>query len=86
LRLNAYCQLDVRIDKKWFFNKWNQQLYLDITNLYNSQQSLPPNLTVDRDADGCSVIDPNDLLRYRTKLLNNDVGTLQPTLGVVISL
>lgn len=86
LRLRAYSQLDVRVDKKWFFNKWNLQLYLDITNLYNSLQSLPPNLTVERNADGSPVIDPDDPLRYRTKLLNNDAGTLLPTLGVVISL
>jgi hypothetical protein len=85
-RLNAYSQLDVRVDKKWFFKKWNLQLYLDITNLYNAQQNLPPNLTVERDAAGQPLVDPEDPLRYQTKLLRNDAGTLLPTVGVVISL
>jgi hypothetical protein len=86
LRLDPYTQLDVRVDKKWFFKKWNLQLYLDITNIYNSQQALPPNLTVERDANGQPLPDPNDPLRYKTKLLNADAGTLLPTIGVVISL
>jgi hypothetical protein len=86
LRLDPYTQLDVRVDKKWFFQKWNLQLYLDITNIYNSQQALPPNLTVERYANGQPLPDPNDPLRYKTKLLNADAGTLLPTIGVVISL
>jgi hypothetical protein len=86
LRLDPYTQLDVRVDKKWFFKKWNLQLYLDITNIYNSQQSLPPTLTVERDVNGQPIPDPDDPLRYKTKLLNSDAGTLLPTIGVVISL
>ncbi len=34
-RLEAFYQLDVRIDKKWIYNTWILSLYLDIQNLTN---------------------------------------------------
>lgn len=85
-RLKPYTQLDVRIDKKWFFKKWNLNLYLDIANLYMSVQNLSPNLTVERDANGQPVQDQDDPLRYKMKFINGDSGTLLPTIGVVVSL
>jgi hypothetical protein len=78
--------MDIRVDKKWFFKKWNLNLYLDIANLYASQQNLPPNLTVERDANGQPLPDPQDPLRYRLKTINGDSGTLLPTIGIVVSM
>jgi hypothetical protein len=85
-RLKPYSQMDIRVDKKWFFKKWNLNLYLDIANLYASQQNLPPNLTVERDANGQPLPDPQDPLRYRLKTINGDSGTLLPTIGIVVSM
>lgn len=34
-RANAFHQLDVRIDKRWVFEKWMLNAYLDIQNVYN---------------------------------------------------
>ena len=34
-RANAFHQLDVRIDKRWVFEKWMLNAYLDVQNVYN---------------------------------------------------
>jgi hypothetical protein len=36
-RLDAFNQLDVRIDKTWTYNKWKLSLYIDIQNVYYAQ-------------------------------------------------
>ena len=34
-RLPAFHQLDLRIDKKWVYDRWMLNLYLDVQNVYN---------------------------------------------------
>lgn len=38
-RLDAFHQLDLRIDKQWLFNKWSFSAYLDIQNVYNHKNA-----------------------------------------------
>jgi hypothetical protein len=33
-------QLDIRIDRKWEFNSWKLQAYLDITNVYAHAKTI----------------------------------------------
>jgi hypothetical protein len=88
LRGDVAHQLDIRIDKKWFFKKWNLNLYFDIQNAYNFQLKGQPTLVLDRDVNGNPQIenpsDPLELQRYKTKFIDNVVGTLIPSLGVVV--
>lgn len=84
-RLKTAHQLDVRVDKKFFFNKWSLNLYLDIQNLYAFTALGPPNLTVVRDENGVPLVDPNDPSRYQVKLIENELSTIVPSIGVVIS-
>lgn len=37
LRLGANHSLDLRVDKRWFFEKWTLITYLDIQNIYNNK-------------------------------------------------
>ena len=37
LRLKAFHQLDIRIDKQYFFKNWSLMLYADVQNVYNFQ-------------------------------------------------
>jgi len=39
---------------------------------------------VETDANGDPIQDPNDLNRYKTKLIENATGILQPTIGIII--
>ncbi|MEZ5024662.1 MAG: TonB-dependent receptor [Chitinophagales bacterium] len=84
-RLKPVHRLDVRVDKKWFFNKWNLNLYLDITNIYNNQARGNDQLTVERDEVGQPIVDPDNPNQYIPKLIENTNGNLIPTIGVVLA-
>lgn len=83
-RTGAVHQLDMRIDKRWFFKKWSLDLYLDVQNAYNYQAPLAPFLTVERDAEGSPLVDPNDPTKYQTKLVDNFSGTVLPSIGIIV--
>lgn len=84
IRLDAFHQLDLRVDKKYFYKKWTLNWYVDIQNAYNFQAEQPPLLVSVRDAEGNILIDPNDPSRYQLRFLENTAGTLLPTVGIII--
>ncbi len=84
-RIDAFHQLDVRIDKKWFFNAWSLNLFLDIQNLYAFEIPGQPILDVVRDDNGDPLPDPNDPARYQTQFIENAIGNIQPTIGIVVT-
>ncbi|MEL7531953.1 MAG: TonB-dependent receptor [Bacteroidota bacterium] len=84
-RIGAYHQLDMRVDKKWFFNKWSFNLFLDIQNVYGFSLPGPPILDVVKDENGLPLVDPLDPSRYQTRFLENSLGIFQPTLGIVLT-
>jgi hypothetical protein len=77
-------QLNVRVDKKIFLPKFNLNFYLDIQNIYGYKTKVAPLLLVEQDANGNPVTDPNDPTRYKTKLIENTSGIVQPTLGIIV--
>lgn len=81
---NVFHNLDIRVDKKWFLNRWNLNLFLDIQNIYNFQTTGQPFLTVERDETGNPVIDENNPNKYKTKFIENINGNLLPNIGVVV--
>ena len=83
-REGNFHQLNVRVDKKWFFDKFSLNFYLDLQNAYAFKAKLAPTLIVETDADGNYVQDPNDPSRYQTKFIETASGILQPTLGIVV--
>jgi hypothetical protein len=95
LRLGAFGTLDVRLDKKWFFKRWDLNLFLDLQNLTAAAVARDV-LVLDRPLDenlkpigGPVVANPGaspDQIRYKVKTLSDNVGTVLPTLGIVISL
>lgn len=84
-RIGAYHQLDIRIDKKWFFNTWSLNLYFDMQNVYNLSIPGPPILDVVKDEADRPIVNPQDPARYQTTFLQNDLGIIQPTLGIVVT-
>ena len=83
-RLAAFNQLDFRIDKRYFFNKWNLNWYFDVQNAFNFQAEQPPVLIPVRESDGSIKIDPNDPSRYQMKFIDNPAGTILPTIGIIV--
>ncbi len=84
LRNGAYNQLDVRIDKKWFFDRWNLNLYFDVENVLGFTLEQQPFVDTVKDSNGDPITDPNDPNRYLLKQLENSTGTVLPTVGVII--
>ncbi|MEZ4829174.1 MAG: TonB-dependent receptor [Bacteroidia bacterium] len=84
-RIGSYHQLDIRIDKKWFFDVWSLNLFLDIQNLYGYKVPGPPILDVVKDENDNPLTNPADPSRYQTYFLENDLGIFQPTLGIVVT-
>jgi hypothetical protein len=83
-RLKAFHQLDVRIDKQYFFSGWSLMLYTDVQNVYNHKADQPALLIRDSDNSGIPVTDPLNPLKYSLKYIENQAGTVLPTIGVII--
>lgn len=94
-RANAFNQVDFRIDKRWYFKKWNLNVYLDIENI-NGGKITSNQLILDRplDADekpiGGPIIEnpgaPLDQQRYKLKTIEDVSGTVLPSIGLLIEL
>ncbi len=84
LRLNAFQQLDLRIDKAYYYKNWSMMFYFDIQNAYNFKADLPPILIQQSDANGIPLTDPNDSSRYLLKTITSSSGTILPTIGIMI--
>lgn len=83
-RVPAFHQLDIRVDKVWYFKKWSLNLYLDIQNLYNFQAQEQDILLPETNSNGDFVIDSEDTDRYEMKTLPNTAGNVLPTIGVIV--
>jgi outer membrane receptor for ferrienterochelin and colicin len=79
----SFHQLNVRLDKKLFLDKFNMNFYLDIQNLYGYKTKVAPILLVETDASGAPVV-ALDPTRYKTKLIENTSGIVQPTIGIIV--
>jgi hypothetical protein len=95
LRDEALSEIDIRIDKRWYFEKWSIDLYLDVRNILgNAIASRTMLLDIELDEDDKPIgdpviINPNAPIseqRYLTKVLSEDDGTPLPTIGVVIKI
>jgi hypothetical protein len=88
LRFNSFHQLDLRIDKEWFLPRITINLYADVQNVYNFKTTGSTFLIQELDGEGNPIIenpgDPAELQRYRMKELESTVGTVLPTIGIII--
>jgi hypothetical protein len=89
-RLSPFHQLDLRVDKQYFFKKWSLNLYVDVQNVYNFKSETPGNLVREATLQGNPVendpyIDENGIERYRLTYIPSDgQGTVLPTVGIIV--
>ena len=84
LRFDLYQQLDVRVDKTWYWKHFSLNLYLDVQNILGSTSQEQGFLIPQTDADGNSLIDPSDPSKYLLEEVENTSGTVLPKIGVIM--
>ena len=77
-KLNAFNQLDLRIDKKWNFKKFAFNLFLDIQNALGQIIPQPIEFGLNRDQNG-QIINPRSLVG-----IDAAKGTVIPSLGIIL--
>ena len=84
-RLEAFHQLDIRVDKMFFLDKWTLGFYVDIQNVYGFVGDQPSYLLVEVDGGGNRIIDPDDSSRYLLEEIPSlGGGTILPTIGIIV--
>jgi hypothetical protein len=97
LRLGPFHQLDIRVDKTYFFKKWSLNLYIDLQNVYNFQADNPPQYTnadkegniIYYDVNGNQVNPdqiPVDQQYYNLRSIPSESGTILPSIGIIIEI
>lgn len=84
-QLAAYHQLDLRVDKRFFFDKWTMDLFIEVQNAYGSQIPTPPQIDVLRDSFG-NPIDSNSDGIYETVEIEAAGTAVLPAFGMIIEL
>lgn len=83
-RLGTFTQLDVRVDKVWYFKRSSLNLYIDIQNFLNKEYIGPPTLIAAQNASGNLIEDPSAKVpSYKSDFLINSNGFLQPSIGII---
>ena len=85
LRLPAKHQLDLRLDKEFYFKRWMLNLYLDVQNAYLSSYVSAP-IYINRDSSGEVMDHPSDTERQQLRQLDYYSKLILPTLGLIIKL
>lgn len=81
-RLPSFAQLDVRVDKSFYFRRCMLGLYLDIQNITGNKLKQPDVIMSTGVIENPSA--PASEQRYKMKYLKQESGTLLPTLGVTL--
>ena len=81
-RLDAFAQLDVRVDKVFYFRKCMLGIYVDLQNVTFSKLRQPDVLMSTGVIENPSA--PPSEQRYKMKYIRQASGTLVPTLGVTV--
>ena len=86
---------DIRVDKKWFFKKWNLNIYLDIENVNGNAIGFP-DLILDRPLDDNNmpigngvIVNPDAPIgeqRYLLKEIGTAAGNALPSIGLQIEI
>ena len=84
LRFNTYTQLDVRVDKTWFWKNIALNFYVDVQNLLSSQAEAQDVLIPTFDSNGNKVIDPSNSNRYVLEELDRTSGNVLPRFGFIV--
>ncbi len=82
-RFKPFHQLDLRIDKGFYFKKSELKVYIDIQNVYN-QKFETQDIITNLDQNGIPMFDLNNSDRYLLRTIKSEgTGTILPTIGII---
>ena len=83
-RTQGFHRVNVRIDKKWFFAKYNLNVFFDIQNLLAQAPLGAPLFDAVRNEMGNPLVDPMDPNRYQTRFIEqSSASPLLPSIGLI---
>jgi hypothetical protein len=86
-RNGAFHQLDIRIDKKWFFPQWSLDVFLEVVNATGAAVPQPASTDVVRDPVTGRPVESLDTPGFYTpRILDPSAGNVLPSLGFIIEL
>ncbi|MDP3359905.1 MAG: TonB-dependent receptor [Lutibacter sp.] len=83
-RFITFTQLDLRIDKTWFWKKFSLNFYVDVQNALAGEAIEQPYLIPTLDANGNKIIDSNNSSKYVLESVKNTSGTVLPRFGIIL--
>ena len=83
-RLKPFTQLDVRVDKTYYFKKFMLGFYLDLQNIFNAKYKeqdvyIKTGKILNPEA-------PSHEQRYELRAIKRETGTLLPSIGIMIEI
>ncbi len=84
-RFKSFHQLDLRVDKRYYFPKWSLMFYFDVQNVYNFQAESQDYIVRQKDDAGNYIVDSSTGVdRYVLETITNTSGTVLPTIGIMV--
>ena len=86
-RNGAFHQVDLRIDRKWFFENWSLDVFADLQNITAAAPPQPDQLDVVRDpATGRPIQSTSNPGFYDPRFISTATGAVLPGLGMIVEL
>ena len=86
-RNGAFHQVDLRLDRKWFFETWSLDVFMDVQNLTGAAPPQPAQLDVVRDpATGAPIPSATNPGSYDPRYISTATGAVLPAIGMIVEL
>lgn len=82
LRMKPFAQLDIRIDKNWYFNEWMLGAYIDLQNVTFSKLKQQDALLSTGVLENPNL--PENEQKYIMKSIKQEVGSIIPSFGITV--
>lgn len=78
---SAFSQVDVRLERRWYFKKWSMILFIDIQNLLDTENPGQPNFTLQRTDDNSAFVTP-----AQPVLIDINQSSRIPSIGIRVKI
>lgn len=86
-RNGAFHQVDLRLDRKWFFDTWSLDVFMDVQNLTGAAPPQPAQLDVVRDpSTGSPIPSVTNEGSYDPRYISTATGAVLPAIGMIVEL